>query len=339
MKVVWRVARCPMTTCFRPNPARFHLHLFSANVKKEIDPWERNRLRRMKRKSLKKLQARTMIALTCSPPILIRNHHQSFSQSFVDSTRGVDLSTSSVDRPALPFGTRRAPQDRFLRYYYGNAIRVPQHNIPQSIPLSWKRLASNLRVESLSLDGIDTLWVRPCHSLSSRAASSPQPMTMWATSWSKGNASPRLDGRSMFPPRWNVSMPEASSSSQALSIHTSISICPSWELCQGGLCHGESRSLVGGTTTLIEMCCPSRTEDPWEAYQLWRSKAEGCSACDFTFHMAVTRLTIEPATNYAALSTQGLPVSKSFLPIAAFLESTMPSYFKFSSWQPIGESS
>lgn len=48
-------------------------------------------------------------------------------------------------------------------------------------------------------------------------------------------------------------------------------------------------ALVGGTTSLIEMVCPGRDEDPVEAYQMWKSKAEGLSACDFTFHMGVTR--------------------------------------------------
>jgi dihydropyrimidinase len=48
-------------------------------------------------------------------------------------------------------------------------------------------------------------------------------------------------------------------------------------------------ALVGGTTTLIEMVCPSRSDDPLEAYELWKSKAIGRSACDYTFHMGVTR--------------------------------------------------
>ena len=48
-------------------------------------------------------------------------------------------------------------------------------------------------------------------------------------------------------------------------------------------------ALIGGTTTLIEMCCPSREEEPLKAFQLWNSKAEGLSACDYTFHMGVTR--------------------------------------------------
>ena len=48
-------------------------------------------------------------------------------------------------------------------------------------------------------------------------------------------------------------------------------------------------ALVGGTTTLIEMVCPSRADDPLEAYELWKSKAAGRSACDYAFHMGVTR--------------------------------------------------
>lgn len=48
-------------------------------------------------------------------------------------------------------------------------------------------------------------------------------------------------------------------------------------------------ALVGGTTSLIEMVCPGRDEDPVEAYKMWKAKAEGTSACDFAFHMGVTR--------------------------------------------------
>lgn len=48
-------------------------------------------------------------------------------------------------------------------------------------------------------------------------------------------------------------------------------------------------ALVGGTTTLIEMVCPSRADEPWQAYELWKSQAAGRSACDYAFHMGVTR--------------------------------------------------
>jgi dihydropyrimidinase len=48
-------------------------------------------------------------------------------------------------------------------------------------------------------------------------------------------------------------------------------------------------ALVGGTTTFIEMICPSRADDPLEAYELWKAQADGRSACDYAFHMGVTR--------------------------------------------------
>lgn len=52
---------------------------------------------------------------------------------------------------------------------------------------------------------------------------------------------------------------------------------------------GSKAALVGGTTTLIEMCCPSRKDDALEGFELWMSKAVGKSACDFSFHMGVTK--------------------------------------------------
>ena len=57
---------------------------------------------------------------------------------------------------------------------------------------------------------------------------------------------------------------------------------------------GSKAALVGGTTTLIEMCCPSRRDDTLKGFELWMSQAAGKSACDFTFHMGVTKY--DPAT-------------------------------------------
>src|SRR5881409_2000751 len=52
---------------------------------------------------------------------------------------------------------------------------------------------------------------------------------------------------------------------------------------------GSQAALVGGTTTLIEMCCPSRKDDALESFELWMSQAVGKSACDFSFHKGVTK--------------------------------------------------
>ena len=46
-------------------------------------------------------------------------------------------------------------------------------------------------------------------------------------------------------------------------------------------------ALVGGTTMFIEMICQSGSERPLaDGFELWSGKAEGKSACDFTFHQA-----------------------------------------------------
>ncbi len=63
---------------------------------------------------------------------------------------------------------------------------------------------------------------------------------------------------------------------------------------------GSKAALMGGTTTYIEMCCPSRNDDALEGYKLWKSRAEGHSACDYTFHMSVTKFEANAETNTAA---------------------------------------
>ena len=79
-------------------------------------------------------------------------------------------------------------------------------------------------------------------------------------------------------------------SSPASSIRTSTFILPFMGTFAKDTYETASRAaLVGGTTTLIEMVCPSRADDPLEAYELWKSKAAGQSACDYAFHMGVTR--------------------------------------------------
>ena len=48
-------------------------------------------------------------------------------------------------------------------------------------------------------------------------------------------------------------------------------------------------ALVGGTTTAIEMICPGRDDQPLDAFELWKSKADGIACCDYTWHMGVVR--------------------------------------------------
>jgi dihydropyrimidinase len=76
---------------------------------------------------------------------------------------------------------------------------------------------------------------------------------------------------------------------------------------------GSIAALVGGTTTFIEMCCPNRNDDALEGYQLWKSKAEGKSACDYAFHMSVTKFVKETESQLKQIVADGTASFKIFL--------------------------
>src|SRR5258706_5158374 len=76
---------------------------------------------------------------------------------------------------------------------------------------------------------------------------------------------------------------------------------------------GSIAALVGGTTTFIEMCCPSRLDDALEGYDLWKSKAEGHSACDYSFHMSVTKFEEQTESQLREIVRDGIASFKIFL--------------------------
>src|SRR6202021_3123456 len=72
-------------------------------------------------------------------------------------------------------------------------------------------------------------------------------------------------------------------------------------------------ALIGGTTTYIEMCCPNRNDDALQGYELWKSKAEGKSACDYAFHMSVTKFVKETPGQLRQVVADGTASFKIFL--------------------------
>ncbi len=72
-------------------------------------------------------------------------------------------------------------------------------------------------------------------------------------------------------------------------------------------------ALVGGTTTFIEMCCPSRGDDALEGYKLWKAKAAGHSACDYSFHMSVTKYDDQTEAQLREIVADGISSFKIFL--------------------------
>ena len=87
-------------------------------------------------------------------------------------------------------------------------------------------------------------------------------------------------------------------------------------------------ALVGGTTTLIEMICPSRSDKPLDAFELWLGKANGKSACDFTFHMGVTRYDAEAERDFREIVKRGCSSFKVFLAYKGALGVTDEELYK-----------
>jgi len=77
---------------------------------------------------------------------------------------------------------------------------------------------------------------------------------------------------------------------------------------------GSKAALVGGTTTIIEMVCPAKSEQPLkDGFQLWLGKAQKSSACDFTFHQTVSRLDKECEGQLRDIVKAGIASFKIFL--------------------------
>ncbi len=72
-------------------------------------------------------------------------------------------------------------------------------------------------------------------------------------------------------------------------------------------------ALVGGTTTLIEMCCPMRAEDTLAGFDLWMAKAAHGAACDFTFHLGVTKFDEKTEAQLREIVARGISSFKIFL--------------------------
>lgn len=76
---------------------------------------------------------------------------------------------------------------------------------------------------------------------------------------------------------------------------------------------GTRAALVGGTTTIFDMCCPSSAEEAQSGFELWKSQAEGKACCDYSFHMGVTRFDENSADQLRSIVAEGIQSFKVFL--------------------------
>ncbi|HRJ70969.1 MAG TPA: dihydropyrimidinase [Terrimicrobiaceae bacterium] len=76
---------------------------------------------------------------------------------------------------------------------------------------------------------------------------------------------------------------------------------------------GTKAALVGGTTTIFDMCCPSRAEEPLAGFATWNSQSEGRACCDYSYHMGVTKFGEGTADQLRQIVAAGVQSFKIFL--------------------------
>ena len=72
-------------------------------------------------------------------------------------------------------------------------------------------------------------------------------------------------------------------------------------------------ALIGGTTTFFDMCVPSQAEEPAAGFETWNQQSEGKSACDYSYHMGVTRFDAKTEGQLRAIVKAGVTSFKIFL--------------------------
>ncbi len=76
---------------------------------------------------------------------------------------------------------------------------------------------------------------------------------------------------------------------------------------------GSKAALVGGTTTIFDMCCPSRADEPSAGFATWTVQSTGKSACDYSYHMGVTRFDAGTEAQLREIVAAGVSSFKIFL--------------------------
>lgn len=91
---------------------------------------------------------------------------------------------------------------------------------------------------------------------------------------------------------------------------------------------GSQAALMGGTTTFIEMLAPNRNEDLLEGYRYWNDLARGHSACDYTFHIGVSKFDGTTEAQLRQIVADGMTSFKIFLSYKGFFGVNDEELFK-----------
>lgn len=82
---------------------------------------------------------------------------------------------------------------------------------------------------------------------------------------------------------------------------------------------GSRAALRGGTTTVIDFACPNRGESLQHGLELWHSKAQGKSVCDYGFHMTIDDWSDSIEAELPEMIRQGITSFKMYMTYPAMM--------------------
>ncbi len=91
---------------------------------------------------------------------------------------------------------------------------------------------------------------------------------------------------------------------------------------------GTKAALIGGTTTIFDMCTPGRGTTPLEGFDIWTQQASGKAACDYAFHVGVAGFDENTPAQLREIVARGIGSFKIFLATKGRSELTMRSSTK-----------
>ena len=99
---------------------------------------------------------------------------------------------------------------------------------------------------------------------------------------------------------------------------------------------GSRAALRGGTTTVIDFACPNKGESLQHGLELWHSKADGRTYCDYGFHMTIDDWNEAIRTELPEMFRQGISSFKMYMTYPAMMLGDRDLYWALKELKHLG---
>ena len=98
-----------------------------------------------------------------------------------------------------------------------------------------------------------------------------------------------------------------------IDAHTHLDMDTGTALTADDFASGTAGAICGGTTTLIDFATQDKGQTLTHALETWHKKAQGKSACDYAFHMAITDWNEQTASEIPEMAKAGVTSFKLYM--------------------------